>query len=383
MLVNEFDYELPESAIAQTPAVPRDAARLLVDAAVIDQPGEWIDAKVTDLASFFRPGDAVVLNNTRVLPARVLVTRPTGGSGEVLFLAPLTEVQGNAQTWEALARPNRKLREGMELSPIGRRTFTAGDPRHAEPQGEAEHGRARLVVGADLGDGRREIRVVLDESEELSPDRFHDRLVEMLEDVGEMPLPPYLHEGIGEAERYQTVYSKRAASAAAPTAGLHLTRELLHAFSDAGVVVVEVELVVGLGTFRPMSTERVEDHRMHRESYSISPESWGAIAGAKRVIAVGTTSARALEAAAHSGELSGSTDIFIRRPFDWRVVDVLMTNFHLPKSSLLVLVDAFVGPTWREVYRHGLEAGYRFLSFGDAMLIARQPEFVPEPQRPA
>jgi S-adenosylmethionine:tRNA ribosyltransferase-isomerase len=241
--------------------------------------------------------------------------------------------------WEALVRPSRKL-----------------PPRTVVDIGED----LRLEIGDDLGEGRRLVRVETTD------------LLAALDAHGEMPLPPYITERLADPSRYQTVYAERAASAAAPTAGLHLTPEVLDACVAAGATVAHVELVVGLDTFRPIAVDNVAEHRMHTERYSVPAATWDAVERASRVIAVGTTSVRALESAAGRRELSGRTDLFIRRPYAFAVVDVLLTNFHLSRSSLLVLVDAFIGPRWRELYTIAINEHYRMLSFGDAMLVARR-----------
>lgn len=334
MDLEAFDYDLPDTAIARTPAEPRDSARL----AVVGR-GRGIEHRtVADVAALVGPGDVIVLNDTKVRPARLKGTRTSGGSCEFLFLAP----RGDGW-WEALVRPSRK--------------FAAGSVAEITLDGEREP--VRVDIGDDLGEGRRLIRP-LDDVETLL-DRF-----------GEMPLPPYLGDvTLPDPGRYQTVYADRVGSAAAPTAGLHVTTELLDRVSDAGATIERIELQVGLGTFRPITADEVEHHVMHSEVYRIDERAWEAIEAARRVVAVGTTSVRALESAALSGKLSGATDIFIRRPFAWQVVDVLMTNFHLPRSSLLVMIDAFVGDRWRAIYGDALAAGYRFLSFGDAMWLER------------
>ena len=336
MRLSDFDYELPAGAIATVGVEPRDSARLLVDG---DPPRHL---HVHDLPSLVRPGDVVVLNDTRVLPARVRFTRPTGGSAEVLLLEE--EADG---WWQALVRPAAKLAAGT--------TATVGDGFGFE-------------LGDDLGEGRRLVRPVTGD-EVLSG----DALLAALDRFGEMPLPPYLGAPrLDDPERYQTVYSSRPASAAAPTAGLHLTDELLERIVDAGATIARVELVVGLGTFRPIVVEDIEDHVMHHERYRIDAGEWARITAAERVVAVGTTSVRALESAAATGELAGRTDLFIRGAYPWRVVDALMTNFHQPRSSLLVMIDAFIGPRWRRLYELAMDEGYRFLSFGDAMWLERR-----------
>jgi S-adenosylmethionine:tRNA ribosyltransferase-isomerase len=328
---SDFDYDLPQAAIARSGVEPRDRARLLVDA------GDRVEHRhVADLPEFLAPGDVVVVNDTKVLPARVRFRRPTGGSAELLLLEPAVD-----GWWEALVRPSAKFAVGVVVEIAEDLSFE---------------------VGADLGEGRRRVRPVTDD------------LDSSLARHGEMPLPPYLGDvHLDDPDRYQTIYAARAASAAAPTAGLHLTTEVLDGIAAAGATIARVELVVGLGTFRPIAAETVEDHVMHREHYRVTPEAWSAVEAADRVVAIGTTTVRALESAASLGELSGTTDLFLRRGSSFVVVDAMLTNFHLPRSSLLVMIDAFIGPRWRELYTIALAAGYRFLSFGDAMFLQRTP----------
>ena len=330
MRTDDLDYPLPPESIAQQPAEPRDSARLLVALA-----GRVEHRRVSDLPSLLGPGDVVVVNDTKVLRARVAVTRTTGGGGEVLLLEPAQD-----GWWEALVRPSRKIASGELVA--------------------ARRGRLHFEVGEDLGEGRRLVRPVAD-----SP------LIDALDEAGEMPLPPYITSSTSDDDRYQTVYAERPASAAAPTAGLHLTPELLEAIEATGASLHRVELVVGLGTFRPITADVVEDHVMHAERYHVPAATMAAVEGAGRVVAIGTTTVRALESAATSGELDGSTDIFITPGYRWKVVDTLMTNFHLPRSSLLAMVEAFVGDRWRELYAEAVRDGYRFLSFGDAMFLER------------
>ena len=338
----DFAYDLPEERIAQHPLAERDAARLLVD----QGPGRAAaHRRVTDLPDQLAPGDLLVVNTTRVLPARLRLTKLSGGAAEVLLLDRRSG-DDTSSVWEALVRPSRKLPPGTRLRP---------------PEGG--HSFA-VVVNDDLGEGRRLVELRT-EGDELAA----------LERHGVMPLPPYITERLDEPERYQTVFSERPASAAAPTAGLHLTTEVLQRCLDLGVERADVELVVGLGTFRPITTERVEDHMMHAEQYWVPQSTIDACARVKasggRVVAVGTTAVRALESAAASGEPSGRTELFIRGDHEFRVVDRLLTNFHLSRSSLLVMIDAFVGPRWRDLYTEALADDYRFLSFGDAMLLTR------------
>ncbi len=329
MHIDEFAYALPDELVAQHPAEPRSSSRLLVD---LD--GTVAHHRTADLPRFVRAGDVLVVNDTRVLPGRLRFRRPTGGAAEILLLE-----ERRAGTWDALVRPSRRLAPGTRVA--------FGDDLVVE-------------MGEDLGDGRRIVRVETAD------------LLAALEAHGEMPLPPYITERLVDPSRYQTVYADRPASAAAPTAGLHLTPEVLEACVAAGARIANVELVVGLDTFRPIVVDDIADHHMHSERYRVPGETWAMVQQATRVIAVGTTSVRALESVAAGGDLAGRTDLFIRRPYPFAVVDVLLTNFHLSRSSLLVLVDAFVGPRWRELYETAIEAKYRMLSFGDAMLVARR-----------
>jgi len=340
MRTEDLNYELPQEAIAQTPAVPRDSARLLIDLGPGSEP---LDARVADLDKILRSDDLLVLNETRVLPARVAVTRSAGGAGEVLLLQPLEEADEG--WWEALCRPSRKLRTGDLLS--------------------ATAGGLSFEMGSDLGDGRRKVRPL-----------HQGELLKALELAGEAPLPPYIHERLSDQERYQTVFSQRAASAAAPTAGLHITTELLERIVASGVQIQKVELVVGLDTFRPVTTEQLEDHQIHSEWYQVPEQTFAAVQLARsqgrRVVAVGTTTVRALESAAIDGQLQGRTQLFITPGFEFAAVDAMMTNFHLPRSSLLAMIQAFIGPRWQDLYSTALQRQYRFLSFGDAMLLERE-----------
>ena len=330
MNLNEFDYNLPDSAIAQEPLPIRTESRLLVDIENHIQ-----HAKISDFPEIIKPGDLIVMNNTRVLPARFYTRKATGGKVEILLL----EESKEANQWEALVKPSRKIEPGT--------IFKLCED-------------FKIEVQDDLGEGLRKVRLDVE-----------GEFIQILEKYGEMPLPPYIRTKLEDKDRYQTVYSKRAKSAAAPTAGLHLTRELLERCIEKGAKIAFVELVVGLDTFRPLNSENVEEHKMHSEFYSVSENVIKACEEAKRVIAVGTTTVRALETAA-LGELEGRTDIFIKRPFDFKIVDLLLTNFHLPKSTLLIMLDAFLGERWQSLYKEALYENYRFLSFGDAMLVQRQ-----------
>jgi S-adenosylmethionine:tRNA ribosyltransferase-isomerase len=333
METSSFDYELPASAIAQTPVEPRDSARLLIDEGPGRRPRH---GHVTDLPTLVGPGDVVVVNTTKVLPARLRLAKPTGGAVEVLLLEPLDP---DERTWEALVRPSRKVPPGT--------TLVAGRD-------------LAVRVGDDLGEGRRRVELALGDSAGL---------LEVLDRHGVVPLPPYITEPLADPARYQTTYAEHPGSVAAPTAGLHLTPQVIDGIRAAGAAVHPVELVVGLGTFRPIATDAVEDHQMHAERYRVPEPTMSACGSAERVVAVGTTTVRALESAAASGDLAGRTELFIHGDRPFAVVDALLTNFHQPRSSLLVLVDAFVGPRWRDLYAEALAEGYRFLSFGDAMLL--------------
>jgi len=300
---------------------------------------------VRELADLLEPGDLIVVNTTRVLPARLAMRRATGGSAEVLLLEPNGR-NDSGSIWEALVRPSRKLAPGSLLT---------------TPDGSSD---LVVVVGEDLGEGRRTVELRT-EGDELDALARH----------GVMPLPPYITERLEDPSRYQTVFAERPASAAAPTAGLHLTEQVFASLAARGVGRADVELVVGLGTFRPIATDRVEDHVMHAESYNVPASTIEACdrthASGGRVVAIGTTAVRALESAASTGELSGRTELFISGDHQFRIVDRLLTNFHLPRSSLLVMIDSFMGPRWRNIYAEALSEHYRFLSFGDAMLLTR------------
>ena len=322
-----FDYDLPPNAIAQRPVDPRDRARLLVDG-----PGGIQHLTVSDLPRLVGAGDVVVVNDSKVLPARLLLRRPTGGRTEILLLEP-----AGAGRWEALVRPGRKVPPGTTLVDAG--------------------GVPVVEVGEHLPAGRRLATLLGDDDD-------------VMQGHGSLPLPPYISEPLDDESRYQTVYASAPGSVAAPTAGLHLTERVLDGVRASGARVCTVDLSVGLDTFRPITVEDPADHQIHSERYLVPEATLEACESAGRVIAVGTTTVRALEAAAR-GEHQGRTSLFIRHPFDFAVVDLLMTNFHLPRSSLLLLIDAFVGDRWRELYAIALAEEYRFLSFGDAMLLDR------------
>lgn len=337
----DFDFDLPEELIAQTPLEKRDASRLLV---VDKETGAFSDQHFDQIIDQLQPGDALVMNNTRVLPARLYGIKPeTGGHVELLLLK---NTQGD--DWEVLAKPAKRLRVGTQIS--------FGD------------GRLTATVVDELDHGGRIVRF-----------GYEGIFLEVLESLGEMPLPPYIHEKLADRERYQTVYAKENGSAAAPTAGLHFTEELLEQIAAKGVKLVYLTLHVGLGTFRPVSVDSLDDHEMHSEFYSLSEEAAQTLRQVKanggRVIAVGTTSIRTLETigSKFQGQIladSGWTNIFIKPGYNWKIVDAFSTNFHLPKSTLVMLVSAFAGRSLTlEAYEHAIAERYRFFSFGDAMFI--------------
>jgi S-adenosylmethionine:tRNA ribosyltransferase-isomerase len=333
MRLADFDYPLSDEYIAQHPAEPRDAARLLVDQGSASP----LHRHVSDLVEFLGDGDLLVVNDSKVIPARLRLTRHSGGSAEALLLDPLDV---DRRTWEAMVRPAKKMKAGEELLSNGvpllrvLRRSDAGDTMVVELIGD--------------GDG-----------------------LELLQQFGELPLPPYITERAHQPDRYQTVYANEPASAAAPTAGLHFTPELLGALTGRGVRTERVELVVGLDTFKPVSAEDPREHQIHSERFRVEPAVLDACRSARRVVAVGTTSVRALESAATLGMFEGRTRMFIHRPYEWNVVDMLMTNFHMPRTTLLMMIDAFVGDRWRRLYDEAMAQHYRFLSFGDAMLLDR------------
>ena len=340
MKTSDFDFQLPEELIAQTPLERRDVSRLLT---LDKRSGVVGHHRFYDLPQFLRPGDCLVLNDSRVLPARLIGHRPTGGACEVLLL-----VDRGDNLWECLVRPGRKLKPGAQVV-FGDSQLTA-------------------TVEAELEDGKRAVRF-----------HYQGIFLEVLEQLGKMPLPPYIKSELEDQERYQTVYSKVVGSAAAPTAGLHFTPELLERVREIGVKVCYVTLHVGLGTFRPVKAEEITDHEMHSEFCQISQETADIInqtkANGGRVICVGTTSCRTIESfAAEDGtmsERSGWTNIFIYPGYHFKVLDALITNFHLPQSTLIMLVSALAG---REhvlsAYETAVRERYRFFSFGDAMMIA-------------
>lgn len=346
--IGAFTYDLPASAIAQQPVEPRDAARLLVDGGPDAAPTHLHVSELPDLVG---PGDLLVVNDSRVRSARLSLRKASGGIVEVLLLDPIGEDEG---TWEALVRPGRRVAPGQRLVAVGPHP-PGRAARGGEPTGAVE----LVEVGEPLGGGRRQVRLLRPEAEVFAH--------------GEVPLPPYLHEPLADTERYQTVYANRPTSVAAPTAGLHLTPSLLARCEAAGASIASVELGVGIGTFQPIVVDDVADHVVHTEHYVVPEHTWAACREARRVVAVGTTTVRALESVAATGRLEGVTDLYLRRGHRFAVVGALLTNFHVPRSSLLVLVDAFVGERWRSLYATALAEGYRFLSLGDAMFLPGPP----------
>ncbi len=340
---DDFDYELPPDRIAQYPAELREQSRMLE---LGGTGGAIVHRVFPEIVELLAPGDVLALNDTRVIPARLIGQREGGGEGELLLLEPAGEGR-----WRALARPGKRLREG--------RTVSFGD-------GELV---ATVVEVGEMGE-----RVV-----ELA---HEGELLEVLDRLGRPPLPPYIHRDTEELdrERYQTVYAREPGAVAAPTAGLHFTEDILQAIRDRGVQVVRVTLHVGLGTFRPVQTERIEDHRMHAERYEVSAEAAGVInAREGRLVAVGTTVTRTLETVAdergvvHAG--AGRSEIFIYPGYRYRAVDAMLTNFHLPRSTLIMMVAALAG---REsvlvAYHEALDQGYRFYSYGDCMFVHAAPD---------
>lgn len=337
MLVTDFDYDLPQELIAQHPMEPRDHSRLLV---VDKKTGEIEHKHFYDLVNYLKPGDVLVFNDTRVIPARLHGTKDTGAHVEVFLLT-----RRDATDWEVLVRPGKKLQVGAKIN--------FSDELSCE-----------VIEHTDFGG--RVVRF-----------KYDGIFEEILDRLGETPLPPYITAPLEDKERYQTVYNRERGSAAAPTAGLHFTKELLQKIKEIGCEEVFVTLHVGIGTFRPVSEAKIEDHKMHKEFYTVSQEAADAVNKAKaegrRIIAVGTTAVRTLEAAGADGQLhagSSWTNIFIYPGYKFRLVDDLVTNFHLPQSTLLMLVSTL---STREImlqtYKKAVEEKYRFFSFGDAMFI--------------
>ena len=338
MDISDFDYDLPEERIAQLPVEPRDSSRLMV----LDPSNHTIEhQRFFQLGDFLKQGDLLIFNDTRVIPARLIGARDTGGKVEVFLLRQIDRDQ-----WEALVKPGKKMRIGSVVH--------FGEELSCE-----------IIAHTDFGG--RIVRFI-----------YEGIFEEILDRLGNMPLPPYIHEKLEDRERYQTIYSRVKGSAAAPTAGLHFTESLMEELRRKGIQFGFITLHVGLGTFRPVHVDTIEDHVMHSEFYSVPTDTAELIRLAKkdgrRVVAVGTTSIRTLEAAASStGTVeagSGWTNIFIYPGYEFKVVDAVITNFHLPKSTLIMLISAFAGRAFTlEAYRTAVAEEYRFFSFGDAMLI--------------
>jgi len=328
LFTDDFDYELPEYAIAQHPATPRESARLL-DCRTLE------DRRFSDLPEMLVPGDLVVVNNTRVRSARLRGSKEdTGGAVGVLLLA-----ENGDGGWEGLLRPARRIRKGTRL----------------------RFGRTAAVVAGDPVEGRAVLH-------------FAGDVEQLAREIGHVPLPPYITAQLSDPTEYQTVFAERVGSAAAPTAGLHFSRAVLDRLRERGIEVATLDLEVGVDTFRPISTETIEAHTMHSERFDIPPATAEAFDGARerggRVVAIGTTVVRALESAFDGQGIApgtASTELFIHPGYRFEAVDAIVTNYHVPRSTLIVLIAAFVGERWREIYETALSRGYRFLSFGDAM----------------
>ena len=339
MNLTEFYYDLPEELIAQVPIQKRDESRLMV----LDRNNKTIEHKIfKDIIEYLKPGDCLVRNNTKVIPARIYGKKETGANVEFLLL---NNIEGDV--WEAIVRPGNKLHIGTKV--------TFGD------------GLLNAEILEVMEGGTRKIKFT-----------YNGIFNEILDKIGLMPLPPYIHEELKEKDRYQTVYAKYQGSAAAPTAGLHFTEELLEKIREKGVEIANVTLHVGIGTFRPVKVEKIEEHHMHSEHYYIKKEDAEKINNAKknggRIVSVGTTSCRVLESIADENgfvkEIEGDTSIFIYPGYKFKCIDALITNFHLPESTLLMLVSALAGKDYiMKAYKEAVEQKYRFFSFGDAMFI--------------
>ncbi len=339
MELSEFNYDLPEELIAQVPIKNRDESRLMV----LDKKNQTIEDKIfRDIIDYLEPGDCLVRNNTKVIPARLYGKKTTGANVEFVLIK---NIEGDV--WEAMVRPGNKLHEGAKV--------VFGD------------GLLQAEILGLLEDGTRKVKFTYD-----------GIFNEILDQIGLMPLPPYIHESLKENDRYQTVYAKYEGSAAAPTAGLHFTPELLEKIREKGVEIANVTLHVGIGTFRPVKEKNIEEHHMHTEHYYIKQEDADKINKAKlsghRVICVGTTSCRTLETVADENglvrECEGDTGIYIYPGYKFKCLDALITNFHLPESTLLMLVSALAGKDYvMSAYKHAVEEKYKFFSFGDAMFI--------------
>ena len=341
MRTDDFDYYLPEELIAQTPLKERDHSRLLI---LDKDTGKITHERFDNIINYLHTGDVLVINNTKVLPARLIgVKEDTDAVIEVLLLKDLGD-----DTWECLCKPAKRVKIGTIIN---------------------FNDMLKLECVSIGDDGIRHFKFI-----------YSGILMEILDRLGEMPLPPYIHEKLADKDRYQTVYAKEIGSAAAPTAGLHFTKELLEKIKEKGIIIEEITLHVGLGTFRPVQVDDVTKHKMHSEFYMMSKETADVLNKAKkegrRIVAVGTTTTRTLETIMHLynefKECSGNTDIFIYPGFEFKAIDALITNFHLPKSTLVMLVSAFSSKEYiMNAYKEAVENKYRFFSFGDAMFIKR------------
>lgn len=338
MKLENFNYDLPTNLIAQEPAEPRDSCRLML---VDKKTGEWEHQSFRDILNEIRAGDVLVFNNTKVIPARLYGQRKgTGGKVEMLLLSP----KGN-DNWEVLVKPGKKALPGTEI------VFN-------------EHMSCQIVDKTDFG-GR------------IAHFKYNVEFDSILDQIGEMPIPPYIHKKLEDKNKYQTIYAKYKGSAAAPTAGLHFTEELLEEIKNRGAGVYFVTLHVGLGTFRPVAKENIEEHEMHKEWYDVPQITADAVNRAKtegrRIIAVGTTSVRTLESAGQTGTLvagGGWTQLYIYPGYEWNIVDAIVTNFHLPESTLIMMMAAFAGTNHiLSAYKEAVNQKYRFFSFGDAMFL--------------
>ncbi|MFN8015575.1 MAG: tRNA preQ1(34) S-adenosylmethionine ribosyltransferase-isomerase QueA [Acidimicrobiia bacterium] len=339
MKLEQFTYDLPESAISKVPAEPRDSAKCLISR----NKTELIDSNVQNISEYIESGDLVIVNNTKVLPARIFIKRKSGLNGEVFLLNRIRD-----NVWEALVRPSAKIKINETVEVLK----------------NSSHKKLEMVIGENISESTRQVELL-----SYSEDEF-------IHDAGQTPLPPYLGDVDIPIERYQTMFSKEEKSVAAPTAGLHFTQRVVDQLSEKKIDLCEITLHVGLGTFKPIQTDKVEDHVMHEEIYSVPSEVWDKVLETKKrgnkIVAVGTTSLRTLESVAITSQLSGSTDLFCYGDFDFKIVDYLFTNFHQSGSSLLVLLDAFIGSRWRELYDYALKNEYRFLSFGDSMFVGKR-----------
>lgn len=379
MELEEFDYYLPEELIAQVPIKNRDESRLMV----LNRKNQTIEDKIfRDIIDYLEPGDCLVRNNTKVIPARLYGKKDTGANVEFVLLK---NIEGNK--WEVMCRPGNKIHIGTKIYFDGEK-FSGDEPEFENKRiDEAENLSAQVNKNNDSninlkGDQEHLLTAnvldITDDGTRIVEFSYKGIFNEILDKIGLMPLPPYIHESLKDNDRYQTVYAKYNGSAAAPTAGLHFTNELLDKIQEKGVDIANVTLHVGIGTFRPVKEEKIEDHKMHVEHYYIKEEDAEKINKAKReghrVIAIGTTSCRTLETVADENgyvkACEGDTGIYIYPGYKFKCLDGLITNFHLPKSTLIMLVSAFAGKDYiMKAYKHAVDEKYRFFSFGDAMFI--------------